>query len=116
MHHRLAHPSKEVIQKAGKHVKDFPHVEIPKEHVCPGCAQGKMTNKAFPPSNLRASAPFELIYLDLKQFPIESYHKFKYSIVFYDNFTSHAWTVNLCSKDAALPAVKHFLAAVENKY
>ena len=89
MHRRLAHPSKDVLRKAGKHIKDFPQMEIPKEHICPGCAQGKMPNKAFPPSNVRASEPFELIHSDLKAFPIESYRKFRYAIVFYDDFTSH---------------------------
>ena len=116
LHRRLAHPSNDVLRKAGRHIKDFPHVQILKEHICPGCAQGKMTNKSFPPSNIRASEPFEVIHSDLKSFPIESYRKYKYSIVFYDNYTSHAWTVNLRSKDAALFATKHFLAMVETKY
>jgi hypothetical protein len=49
-------------------------------------------------------------------FPIESYHKFRYAIVFYDDYTSHAWTINLRTKDAALPATRHFLAMVETKY
>ena len=83
MHHRLAHPSKDVIIKAKKHIKDFPDVQVLKEHLCPGCGQGKMTNKAFPPSNLRASEPFELMHSDVITYPIESYKKFKYSIVFY---------------------------------
>jgi hypothetical protein len=116
MHCRLAHPSKEVIQNAGKHVKDFPHVEIPREHLCTGCAQGKMTNKTFPPSSTRATASFELIHSDLKTFPIESYRKYKYSIIFYDDYTSHAWTMNLRTKDGALVATRHFLAMVETKY
>ena len=39
MHRRLAHPSKDVLQKARKHLKDFPEIEFPKEeHLCPGCA------------------------------------------------------------------------------
>ena len=75
-----------------------------------------MSNESFPPSTQRATEPFELIHSDLKSFPIESYHRFKYSIVFYDDYTSHAWTVNLHSKDTALPATKHFLAMVETKY
>ena len=62
MHCQLAHPSKDVIIKAKKHIKDFPDVQVPKEYLCPGCEQGKMTNKAFPPSNLRASEPFELVH------------------------------------------------------
>jgi hypothetical protein len=75
-----------------------------------------MTNKSFPASNVRATEPFELIHSDLKMFPIESYHKFRYAIVFYDDYTSHAWTINLRTKDAALPATRHFLAMVETKY
>ena len=51
VHKRLGHPSKDVIQKARKHLKDFPKIEVPTEdHICPGCAQGKMTNRSFPPT------------------------------------------------------------------
>ena len=40
MHRRLAHPSKEVLLKSRKHLKDFPEIEFPTEqHICPGCAQ-----------------------------------------------------------------------------
>jgi len=117
LHQRMAHPSDEVMRRASKFIRDFPCVNPPKEdHICPGCAQGKMSNKSFPPSTQRATEPFELIHSDLKSFPIESYHRFKYSIVFYDDYTSHAWTVNLHSKDTALPATKHFLAMVETRY
>jgi hypothetical protein len=104
-HHRLAHPSPEVMRKARKHLKNCPQVDIPKEHICPGCAQGKMTNKTFPPTGTRATKPFEMIHADLKEFPIESYQKYKYSLVLYDDCTSHAWTVNMRTKDVTLPAV-----------
>ena len=116
MHQCLSHPSSEVMRRAFRYVKNFPKVEIPEKHICPGCAQGKMTNKSFPTSNMRATEPFELIHSDLKMFPIVSYHKFRYAIVFYNDFTSHAWTINLRTKDAALPATRHFLAMVETKY
>ena len=88
-------------------------MQVPKEHLCPGCEQAKMTNKAFPPSNLRASEPFELVHSDVITYPIKSYKKFKYSIVFYDDYSSHAWTINLHTKDAALQATKYFLVMVE---
>jgi transposase InsO family protein len=116
MHQRLSHPSDEVLRRAFRYVKDFPKVEIPEKHICPGCAQGKMTNKSFPTSSARATEPFELIHSDLKMFPIESYHKYRYAIIFYDDYTSHAWTINLRTKDAALPATRHFLAMVETRY
>ena len=113
IHRRLAHPSKEVLLKARKHLKDFPEIEFPKEeHLCPGCVQGKMINRSFPPSTRRASQPFELIHSNLKSFPIDSYHKFRYVIVFLDGYTSAAWTVNLCTKDAALTATFQFIELV----
>src|ERR1700753_1011293 len=116
LHRRLAHPSNDVMRKAGKHIKDFPNIDIPSESICPGCEQGKMPSKTFPPSGARASKPFELIHSDLKSFPVESYRKYKYSIIFFDDFTSHAWTMNLRTKDAALPATRQFLAMIETKY
>jgi len=75
-----------------------------------------MTNKTFPSSERCATQPFELIHSDLKSFPIESYHKFKYTIIFYDDYTSRVWTTNLKTKDAALPATKHFLVMVETQF
>jgi hypothetical protein len=116
MHRQLVHPSNDVLRKAGKYTKDFPNIQIPTEHICPGCAQGKISNKTFPSSGLRATEPFELIHSDLKLFPIDSYQKFKYAIIFYDDCTSYAWTINLRTKDAALPATRHFLAMVETQY
>ena len=74
VHNRLAHPSKDVITKGWKHLKDFPKIEVPTENpLCPGCAQGKMTNRSFPATPRRASQPFQLIHSDLKSLPIESY-------------------------------------------
>ena len=117
IHRQMAHPSKDVLQKARKHLKDFPKIEIPAEdHICPGCVQGKMTNRPFPATPRRATRPFELIHSDLKSFPIESYHRFKYVIVFFDDYTSQAWTVNMHTKDAALTATSQFLAMVETKF
>ena len=106
-----------MLQKARKHLKDFPWIEIPSEdHVCPGCVQGKMTNHPFPVTTQRASQPFELIHSDLESFPIESYHRFKYVIVFFEDYSSNAWTVNLRTKDAVLTATSQFLTYVELQY
>ena len=117
LHRRLAHPSKDVLQKARKHLKDFPEIEIPSEEpLCPGCAQGKMVNQPFPVNTKRASRPFELVHSDLKSFPIESYHRFRHVIIFFDDYTSSAWTVKLHTKDGALTATSQFLALVETKY
>jgi len=113
MHRRFGHPSKEVLRRAQKHTQRFPEVHFPTEDcVCPGCALGKMPNRAFPENERRASKPFELVHSDLKSFPVTSYRKFKYIITFYDDYTSHAWTMPLRSKAAAITAAKDFLEMV----
>jgi len=53
--------------------------------------------------------PFELVHSDMKSFLVMSYRKFIYVITFYDDFTSHTWTMPLCSKAAAITAAKDFL-------
>jgi len=117
VHKHFGDPSREVLRQARKHTKDFPYIEIPtNDPICPGCAQGKMTNCHFPPSNHRATCPFQLIHSDLKTFPVISYYRQKYIITFYNDFTSYGWISALTTKDKAIQATKHFLAFVENQF
>jgi Integrase core domain/GAG-pre-integrase domain len=117
MHRRLGHPSKEVMQRALQNTRGFPKVDFPRcETICPGCAQGKMPQKAFPPSSSRASAPFDKIHLDLKQFPIESYHRHKYFISFVDDYSGYSWITLLRQKSSAIIALKDFLVMVQTQY
>ena len=71
-----------------------------------------MPNRAFPENEQRATKPFELVHSDLKSFLVLSYRKFKYVITFYDDYTSHTWTMALHSKAAAITATKDFLEMV----
>ena len=54
--------------------------------------------------------------MDLKSMPVVLYHKYKYFIVFYDNFTSHGWTMNLKLKSEAEKAIRQFNAMVKNQH
>lgn len=117
MHRRFGHPSKDALVKAKKHTLRFPSIEFPEEEkLCPGCAKGKMPQKPFPAVQYRASAPFELIHSDLKSFPIVSYHKYEYIIVFFDDFTSYAWISLLRKKSAAIVATRQFIQLVKNQH
>jgi hypothetical protein len=117
LHRRLGHPSRDVLRAAKKHIKDFPDVDIPSTApICPGCEMGKQPNRTFPHSEKRASTPFELIHSDLKSFEIESYHKYKYAVVFYDDYTSMAWLVLIKTKDQTLKATKQFHAYVRTQF
>ena len=75
-----------------------------------------MPQKMFLPSTSWASAPFDEIHLDLKQFPVESYHCHKYFISFIDDYSSFSWITFLRQKLSAINALKDFLAMVLNQY
>ena len=116
-HQRFAHPSNNVLHKISKYTNGLPsQIQIPENHICPGCEQGKKMNKSFPSTKTHTSKPFELVHSDLKSLPVESYHKYKYSIVFLDDFSSNAWTINLRTKDATLPATKRFITMVKTQF
>lgn len=45
-----------------------------------------------------------------------SYHKYKYFVTFYDEFTSHGWIVLLKQKNNIFKAIKHFNALVATQH
>jgi len=113
MHQRFGHLSKDVIQCMQKHMQCFLEIHFPTEDcVCPGCALGKMPNRAFPENERHATNPFEQVHSDLKSSPVTLYWKFKYIITFYNDYTSHTWTMLLCSKVAVITAAKDSLEMV----
>ena len=69
-----------------------------------------------PPSTTRATKPFEQIHSDLKSFLVLSYHKYKYFIVFLDDYTSYAWITLLHDKALAITALKQWLVLIENQF
>jgi hypothetical protein len=118
MHHQFGHPSKDILRQASGNTKNFPSgISYPKNNpVFKRCAEGKMPAQAFPKSDSRATKLFEKIHMDLKSMPVVSCHKYKYFIVFYDNFTSHGWTMNLKLKSEAKKAIRQFNTMVKNQH
>ena len=68
------------------------------------------------PLDSHAQEPFEKVHSDLKSFPVESYHKFRYFISFLDDYTSYAWVVCLCTKSSAIGTLKQYIALVNNQF
>jgi hypothetical protein len=87
MHRHFAHPSKDVLRHASG---NFPsNMLFPSnDPVCQDCAEGKMTRSSFPPSPGHSKAPFDKIHMDLKEFSVQSYSKYKFFILFFDDCTS----------------------------
>jgi hypothetical protein len=84
--------------------------------VCQGCAEEKMTRSSFPPSPGRSKAPFNKIHMDLKEFSVHSYSKYKFFILFFNDCISFGWTVLLRRKSKADPAIRQFIAMVKNQF
>ena len=84
--------------------------------ICPGCVKGKMLACTYHLDSHHASKPFELIYSDIKSFPILSYHKYWYIITFFNDFIFHGWSAMLHTKSAALQAAKYFLSMISTQY
>src|SRR5258705_7736044 len=116
-HLRMGHPSKNVLKHVEGNTNGFTNkLKIPSTNsICPGCAQGKMHNKAFPMSEKRASKPLELIHADLVELPIQSYHKYKYACMILEDYSSFASCTLLRSKSETLTAVKNFIELMENQ-
>ena len=117
MHRRFAHPSKDVLRHASGNTQGFPSVLFPnKDPICPGCAEGKMTQSSFLHSNKRAEKPFEKVHMDLKSLPTCSYSGYEYFLIIFDDCTSYGWTINLRLKSDAAMAIKQFIAMVQTQY
>ena len=117
VHHCLGHPSKEVVRQAKQHTSSLPDFIIPENStICPGCTKGKQPQRSFPLTSIHAKRAFELIHTDIKSFPTDLYHKYKYLIIFLDDFTSMAWTIPLHAKSTALTATRQFLQMVKMQF
>ena len=117
VHRKLGHPLKNILWHTCKHIKNLPDIEISNEvSIYPCYAMDKLPNRSFLPNQWCTTHAFELIHSDLKSFPIESYHCHKYIISFVDGFTSMAWTMPLCTNNAALVLTRHFLKMVSTQF
>ena len=60
-HRRFAHPSNDVLHKIRKYTNGSPNkIQIPENHICPGCEQGKKRTKSFPQPRLAQVNPLNL--------------------------------------------------------
>jgi len=93
-------------------------MDIPRgqEPPCEGCAKGKMHSRSFPENSACATHPFQQIHSDLKEFAVQSYHKYKYYISFLDDNSSHSWISRLKKKSDSKAASKQFIAMVKTQY
>jgi hypothetical protein len=82
MHRHFAHSSKDVLRHASGNTQDFPSNMLfsSNDPVFQSCAEGNMTRSSFPLSPERSKAPSDKIHVDLKEFSVQSYSKYKFFI------------------------------------
>ena len=54
--------------------------------------------------------------MDLKEFPVLSYSRYKFFILFFDDHTSHGWITLLRKKSEADPAIRQFIAMAKTQF
>jgi len=77
-----------------------------KKHICHSCTLGKLHQCSFPENPKRSSETLGLIHSDLLELPTLSYSKYKWVIIFLDDYSSYCRVAFLCKKSDAAEAIK----------
>ena len=117
LHKSLAYPLCDIILHAKKNTWNFPDITfLEKNPICSGCAYGKMPNHTFSLNPVHAKKAFELIHLDLKSFLMDLYWKYKYLIVFIDDYIRFAWTSCMQTKSESIKHMHDFIALISTQH
>ncbi|SYW74270.1 uncharacterized protein UHO2_01135 [Ustilago hordei] len=80
---------------------------------CNACSQGKQTQVQMSQSELkRAEVPLELVHVDLMT-DLKGHANYHYALVAVDDFSSLIYTEPLCTKSAALTALRRWVTRME---
>ncbi|KAJ1597714.1 hypothetical protein NDA14_001839 [Ustilago hordei] len=80
---------------------------------CNACSQGKQTRARMGQSELeRMEAPLELVHVDLMT-DFKGHANYHYALVAVDDFSSLIYVEPLCTKSAALTALRRWIARME---
>ncbi|XP_073354653.1 uncharacterized protein [Aegilops tauschii subsp. strangulata] len=94
-HRRLAHVNMRSLQSLlkGDHVRGLTNVSFAKDRTCSACIEGKLHEKAHPPTTIIYSKrPLELLHMDLFRPPsFVSLGARKYCLVIVDDYSRYTW-------------------------
>ena len=123
-HERMGHAHWEALKQARLNPPPLRGIKLdssePPKHTCPGCVAGKDKRRAFKSSTSesRAKEPLERLHADLMG-PMETVaiggSKWRYSFVITDEYSRHAWTAHLMSKDQTLEKFKGWVSMIEQQ-
>jgi len=107
IHCQLGHISDEAMRYISDNVKGAEKICFPnKKHICCGCTLGKLHQHSFPENPKCSSKTLGLIHSDLLELSTLSYSKYKWVIIFLDDYSSYCRVAFLYKKSDAAEAIK----------
>ncbi|UTT96568.1 hypothetical protein NDA17_005593 [Ustilago hordei] len=112
-HERFGHPGRDKTRQIRAHyLGTDEEMEHESKH-CNACSQGKQTRARMSQSESeRMEAPLELVHIDLMT-DFKGHANYHYALVAVDNFSSLIYVEPLCTKSAALTALRRWIARME---
>ena len=112
-HERFGHPGRDKTRQIRAHyLGTDKKMEHESKH-CNVCSQGKQTRARMSQSESeRMGAPLELVHVDLMT-DFKGHANYHYALVAVDDFSSLIYVEPLCTKSAALTALRRWIARME---
>ncbi|KAJ1603993.1 hypothetical protein NDA14_003418 [Ustilago hordei] len=112
-HERFGHPGRDKTRQIRAHyLGTDEEMEHESKH-CNACSQGKQTRARMSQSESeRMEAPLELVHIDLMT-DFKGHANYHYALVAVDDFSSLIYVEPLCTKSAALTALRRWIARME---
>ncbi|SOV01359.1 uncharacterized protein UDID_17638 [Ustilago sp. UG-2017a] len=112
-HERFGHPGRDKTRQIWEHYLGTDERMEHKSKHCNACSQGKQTQAWMSQSeSKRARAPLELVHVDLMT-DLKGHANYHYALVAVDDFSSLIYVEPLCTKSAALMALRRWIARME---
>jgi len=114
-HQRLAHTNFQIVKHLQHHKRI--HYNTTTKNICSNCQIAKSTALSFPLSDSTSSVPLEKIHCDIwGPSPVSSFQKFKYYVVFVNNFSRHSWLYPMKLKSEFYEIFVKFQKLVERQH
>ena len=84
------------------------------KYICFSCTLGKIYQHSFPENSIHFSKPLELIHSDFLKLSTLSYLKYKWVIIFLDDYFFYYNIAFLCKKSEVAKAIKSILQMWSN--
>ncbi|CAL9022249.1 unnamed protein product [Prunus brigantina] len=117
-HHRLGHPTNEVVQSmlkaSGLQCASDSSNSNP---LCSACLQGKMHRLPFPVRHSRSEIPFHTVHSDVwGPSHYKSVEGYRYFVSFLDECTGYLWVYPLFNKSEVFSKFLQFHALIQNQF